>query len=264
MVRWHIWGLVIAALALGVSGCAPEPHSYWVPYSEFKARHGLHTAQGGITATPHRRRSKMLTHVRSQSRKAAAKQRRPAGAAPHNVALAPTAPQVPNAGAKASAGQATPAGEATAAATDKSGSALSAARGAAGPGSDMTSKGIIRARAKFESGQVREAREIIQSEFAVGPVEVLVYELARTYDPWYLRQLPVSDVTADISLARRYYEDAKLMGSAQAAVELQRLERLETSGGTDTFKPGKPGLEPRSVPGSTPGSGGAKTGPAGN
>lgn len=88
-------------------------------------------------------------------------------------------------------------------------------------------EGLARARDNFGRGQVLAARQIMLSLFGSKSGEVsnqtLMLELGRTYDPWYLGQLPKSDVSADPMQAQYYYEEAKLLGSVDASTDLQRI-----------------------------------------
>jgi hypothetical protein len=74
----------------------------------------------------------------------------------------------------------------------------------------------------FASGDIASARLLFQrAAEANDPGAALA--LATTYDPAFLRGLGISSATADLALARAWYEKAKMLGSLEASERLDIL-----------------------------------------
>jgi hypothetical protein len=87
---------------------------------------------------------------------------------------------------------------------------------------------LQRARNLFYRGQVLRAREVFLVLMSRARVAALL-ELARTYDPYYLKLATNPDDGADISRAQALYEDAKRLGAPEAAFDLERLKALKVA-----------------------------------
>ena len=81
---------------------------------------------------------------------------------------------------------------------------------------------IDQGRVLFHAGEVLRARQIFSSALT-GRLPDVLHELARTYDPHYLQQLPKSDAKPNPSMARAIYQHAVMVGSAEAGADLARL-----------------------------------------
>jgi TPR repeat protein len=74
----------------------------------------------------------------------------------------------------------------------------------------------------FASGDIASARLLFQrAAEANNPGAALA--LATTFDPAFLSGIGISNATADLALARAWYEKAKMLGSLEAS---QRLDVL--------------------------------------
>lgn len=78
-------------------------------------------------------------------------------------------------------------------------------------------------RLLFRAGEVLAARERYVAALSAPLPEVLL-ELGRTYDPNYLDRLPRSDADADLERARALYEQSVALGSKAAEADLARLQ----------------------------------------
>lgn len=229
MLRRVAWWLVTAAFALAVSACAPEPiPSYWISLSEKRERQQLQHASDDVGTYAPRQRNEKRARARPQAEKKVAKRSRPVKVAQYKPSVTPpaAAPQAKDVSPKVQVTNVPAEEQVTSAETNESERGAQSAAPAIASGSKQASDGFVRARAKFSQGEVLEARRIIHTLFrveSVEPIETLVLELGRTYDPAYLGQLAAADVTPDVERARRYYEDARLLGSVEAANDLQRL-----------------------------------------
>ena len=88
-------------------------------------------------------------------------------------------------------------------------------------GEDMTAR-LEAARGLVHDGDVLGARAVL-AEAALASVPEAAYVLAETYDPNVLAMLGITDVRAEVELARLFYERALAGGVAPAR---QRLEAL--------------------------------------
>ena len=77
-------------------------------------------------------------------------------------------------------------------------------------------------RKLFSSGSVVDARKRFISAMT-GPIPEALLALARSFDTFYLSQLPSSDGAADMKRAQTLYERAVERGSAEAQADLERL-----------------------------------------
>lgn len=90
------------------------------------------------------------------------------------------------------------------------------------------SKLVEQGRALFRTGQVTKARERFMAalvELAPGRVPQVLPDLARTYDPYYLQQVPKADVKPNPAMALAIYQRAALAGSKSNAADIERLEQ---------------------------------------
>lgn len=91
-----------------------------------------------------------------------------------------------------------------------------------------SSKLVEQGRALFRAGQIVKAREKFMAalvELAPGRVPQVLPDLARTYDPYYLQQVPKADVKPNPAMALAIYQRASLSGSSAWEADIQRLER---------------------------------------
>ena len=108
------------------------------------------------------------------------------------------------------------------------GGIVSAPRTMAPSGSSQSAIGAARieeARRLLARGKVIDARAILQAAIATAPAEAL-HELAKTYDPFYLGQLPSIDDGSEPRRAAVLYHDAILHGSTRAGADLDRLRAM--------------------------------------
>jgi len=72
------------------------------------------------------------------------------------------------------------------------------------------------------NGNIGAARMMLQPAAEAGDAAA-AFALAETYDPFVLKKLGAMGMTADVALARRWYEAARTLGSATAPDRLLRL-----------------------------------------
>lgn len=252
------FGLVIAVGAMAVGGCASRPQpSYWVPLSEYRARQEQRLSALDFDSPVHRSPSAERVHFEPPIKKAVPKHRRQVAAA-SPVALEPLSTTIarrgPDAFLRSTVAHpgrkevtATPVPVPSEPAPSPEAQVLNA-------GSTGAPAELARARENFGQGQVLAAREIMLTLFGNKSAEVsnqiLMLELGRTFDPWYLGQLPSPDVTAEPMRAQYYYEEAKLLGSVDATTDLQRILGRAASNKPDSSGEGAepaPASEPKSM-----------------
>ena len=85
-----------------------------------------------------------------------------------------------------------------------------------------TEKLLEEGRALFAVGQVVEARKRFISALN-GPIPEALLALARSFDTFYLSQLPVTDGAPDMQRSQTLYERAVERGAPEATVDLQRI-----------------------------------------
>ncbi len=78
------------------------------------------------------------------------------------------------------------------------------------------------ARRLFADGKVVAARKMLESAMGMLP-SVVLHELGRTYDPFYLGQLERIDGGSEPNRAAAFYREAVMHGSADAGADLDRL-----------------------------------------
>jgi hypothetical protein len=88
--------------------------------------------------------------------------------------------------------------------------------------SALGSARIEEARRLLTRGRVLDARKLLESAITATP-GIALHELARTYDPYYLGQLPSIDDGSEPRRAAALYQDAILNGADAAGADLDRL-----------------------------------------
>ncbi len=81
---------------------------------------------------------------------------------------------------------------------------------------------LEQARRLIARGRVIEARVLLQSIMGVTPAAAL-HELGRSYDPFYLGQLPSIDEGSEPRRAAELYQQAIIHGASGAGPDLDRL-----------------------------------------
>jgi hypothetical protein len=79
------------------------------------------------------------------------------------------------------------------------------------------------------AGDIPNARLVLQKAAEAGNATAAL-ELGATYDPFILQQLKAGRQAASVESARRWYEEARGLGSTEAAVRLEKLRSIPSPG----------------------------------
>ena len=202
--RTKLISVLLTATAVAAGGCGRERYSEWRPAGEMKPV--WRRSESAHASQPQRLAQRLKTRTAAERTYNSAED----DAAQLPSATEPSQPAAPSAGSTASA--AAP--------------AQPAARSAVASAANTIDRAdqLVGSRRLLQQGKVLQARLELYALLSKETRPDALLELARTYDAYYLNAFPRTDAVANPELAREYYKQSQALGSADAAMDLQRLE----------------------------------------